>query len=101
VDINERDEASAVDPALDRSRTPDERITTLRRILMDDTGRGKELLRQVASDPTETDEMLTLTGRQLGKLMWADAISEFDMRDMTEIAGEIVLTWSPDQLSAE
>jgi len=56
---------------------------------------------QVAADPTETDEMLTLVGRQLGKLMWADAISEFDMRDLTEIAGEIVLTWTPDQLQAE
>lgn len=68
---------------------------------MDDTGFGKELLRQVSSDPTESDEMLTLAGRQLAKLMWADAVSEFDMRDLTEIAGEIVDTWTPAQLEAE
>jgi hypothetical protein len=84
--------------ALDRSRSPEERIQTLRRMLMDDTAHGKELLRQVASDPTETDEMLTAAGRQLARLMWADAVSEFDMRDLTEIAGEIVLTAKPDEL---
>ena len=40
--------------------------------------------------------MLRLARHQLGKLMRADAMSEFDMRDLTEVAGEIVLTWAPE-----
>ena len=96
--MNDSGDTPGADRALDRSRSPEERITALRRILMDDTGAGKELLRRVASDPTETDEMLTLAGRQLAGLTWADAVSEFDMRDLTEIAGEIVFTAKPDEL---
>ncbi|MEO6122651.1 MAG: hypothetical protein ABIR32_03005 [Ilumatobacteraceae bacterium] len=65
---------------------------------MDNTGAGKELLRRIASDPTETDEMLMLAGQQFARLMWADAISEFDFRDLTDIAGDIVDTATPDQL---
>jgi len=73
-------------------------MSTLQRILMDDTSVGKELLRRVASDATEAVEMLTLAGQQLARLMWASAVSEFDMRDLTEIAGDIVHTATPDQL---
>ncbi|MEN9620765.1 MAG: hypothetical protein RL499_958 [Actinomycetota bacterium] len=86
------------DRALDRSRSPDDRIATLRSILMSNTSAGKELLRRIASDVSEPGEMLTLAGRQLARLMWADAVSEFDMRDLTEIAGEIVFTAKPDEL---
>jgi len=84
--------------ALDRSAQPAERVGAMRSLLRRDTGAGKELLRQVASDPTEPDEMLTLAGRQLAMLMWADALSEFDLRDLTDIAGNIVDTARPDEL---
>ena len=83
---------------MDRSRSPEDRIGAMCRMLMDDTAWGKELLLRVASDPTETDEMLTLAGREVARLMWADAVSEFDMRDLTEIASEIVVTAKPDEL---
>ena len=96
--MDETADIPGADRAVDRSRSPEERITTLRRILMDDTGAGKELLRRGASDPTETDEMLMLAGQQFARLMWGDAVSEFDMRDLTDIAGDIVDTATPDQL---
>jgi hypothetical protein len=73
-------------------------MAAIKDLLRWDTGATKELLRQVASDPTEPDEMLTLAGRQLAMLMWADAVSEWDMRDLTEIAGHIVDTATPDEL---
>ena len=95
---NDAADTPEADRALDRSRPPDERIAVLRRILMSNIGAGKELLRRVASDPTEADDMQTLAGQQLARLMWADAVSEFDMRDLTDIAGHIVLTATPDQL---
>jgi hypothetical protein len=86
------------DSARDKSALPADRIAAMKALLRSDTGARKELLRQVASDPTEADEMLTLVGRQLAMLLWADALSEFDMRDLTAIAGDIVDTATPDEL---
>ena len=84
--------------ALDQAAVPEERMGWVRNLLRSDTGAGKELVREIASNPAESDEMLVLAGQQLARLAWADAVSEFDMRDLTEIAGEIVFTAKPDEL---
>ena len=95
-------ETSEQDPessrALDRASTPAERIAVMRAILRRNTGAGKALLLEVGSDPTEAREMLELVGQQLARLMWADAVSEFDTRNLTDIVGSIIVQWTPDEL---
>jgi hypothetical protein len=84
--------------ALDRSAVPEERMRWARELVRRDTDAGKELVREIASNPMESDEMLTLAGRQLAMLMWAGAVSEFDMRDLTDTASYIVDTATPADL---
>jgi hypothetical protein len=72
----------------DRSRPAAERIAALHSLMPGDVARGKRILLELANDDTEPDEMLDLVGRQLARLVWANAADMFDLRDIVDRAAE-------------
>jgi hypothetical protein len=79
----------------DRSKPAVERVVALKWMLGEDPTRAKHLLLGVAIDDSEPDDVLVAVGEVLGQLCWAGLVSEFGMRDLTEIAGEMIDTWEP------
>ena len=57
-----------------------------------DVGAGRVQLLQIASDDSEPEEMLAAAGEWLSRLAAAGAVSEFDLRDLTDHAAATFFT---------
>jgi hypothetical protein len=69
--------------ASDRVAPTADRLHALRELMSLDVAAGKHILLGIASDDEESDEMLAVVGEWLARLADANAVSEFDIRDMT------------------
>ena len=49
---------------------------------------GKALLLEIANDESESDESLRSAGEWLARLARAGVVSEFDTRDLTNLASD-------------
>lgn len=81
--------------ARDRANQVTDRVGALKELLLHDPTRGKQISLAIASDDSEYEDMLEAVGDVLGRLLWAGLVSEFDTRDVTEVAGEIMFEWKP------
>ncbi len=79
----------------DRANQVTDRVGALKSLLLHDPTRGKQILLELASDESESNDFLEAVGDVLGRLLWAGLVSEFDTRDLTEVASEIMFEWKP------